>query len=248
MITLLYDGTFDGLFTAIFDGYDLKLNVYAIEKKANYVSKLFEETIEIETDIKKSERVLSKLESYIKKKGIKYLLYSFLSEQEGIENIILKVVQYALSSKLDIMQNISNQNVLHIVNLVKSVGREKHRMEAFVRFKLTKEGIYFATIEPDFDVLLLIKKHFENRYKDQKWIIYDVKRNYGLYYDLNYVEVFNFENGIILNNDIYDIKEINYQELWKNYFNYTNIKERKNSKLHVQHVPKRYWKYLTEKN
>jgi hypothetical protein len=28
---------------------------------------------------------------------------------------------------------------------------------------------------------------------------------------------------------------------------HTNIKERKNDKLHVQHVPKRYWKYLTEK-
>ncbi|RZJ49641.1 MAG: DUF4130 domain-containing protein, partial [Chryseobacterium sp.] len=26
------------------------------------------------------------------------------------------------------------------------------------------------------------------------------------------------------------------------------IVERKNLKLHVQHVPKRYWKYLTEKN
>ena len=249
MITLLYDGTFDGLFSAIFEGYELKLKAFKIEKNAHYISQFFDETVEIITDTKKSERVITKLESYIDKNGIRQLLYSFLSEEQGIENTILKVVQYAISSKLNVMQNITNEYVLRIVKLVKSVGREKHRMEAFVRFSLTKDQIYFAVIEPDFDVLLLIKKHFLNRYQDQKWLIYDVKRNYGLYYDLNSVEIVHFENEISLNvNDIYDTSEINYQELWKEYFDHTNIKERKNTKLHLQHVPKRYWKYLTEKN
>ena len=35
--------------------------------------------------------------------------------------------------------------------------------------------------------------------------------------------------------------------MWKDYFDSTNIKERKNMKLHIRHVPKRYWKYLSEK-
>ncbi|RZL34744.1 MAG: DUF4130 domain-containing protein, partial [Pedobacter sp.] len=42
-------------------------------------------------------------------------------------------------------------------------------------------------------------------------------------------------------------KEELYTHLWKDYFKSTNIESRKNTKLHVQHVPKRYWKYLTEK-
>ena len=46
---------------------------------------------------------------------------------------------------------------------------------------------------------------------------------------------------------IWHEEEINYQNLWKEYFDHTNIKERKNTKLHLQHVPKRYWRYLTEK-
>ena len=64
------------------------------------------------------------------------------------------------------------------------VHREKHRMEAFVRFKLLKEDLFFASIEPDFDVLPLISSHFTKHYADQQWMIYDFKRNYGLYYDL----------------------------------------------------------------
>jgi len=49
------------------------------------------------------------------------------------------------------------------------------------------------------------------------------------------------------NSDVFSDIEIEYQKLWSEYFDHTNIKERKNTKLHTQHVPKRYWKYLTEK-
>ncbi|HCV81945.1 MAG TPA: DNA metabolism protein, partial [Zunongwangia profunda] len=49
------------------------------------------------------------------------------------------------------------------------------------------------------------------------------------------------------NPDVLHENEISFQKLWKSYFESTNIKSRKNTKLHLQHVPKRYWKYLTEK-
>ncbi|MGZ5274180.1 MAG: DUF4130 domain-containing protein, partial [Kaistella sp.] len=57
------------------------------------------------------------------------------------------------------------------------------------------------------------------------------------------------EQLILLKNseNLHHDEEKKYQKLWQRYFTKTNIKERKNLKLHVQHVPKRYWKYLTEK-
>jgi len=125
-------------------------------------------------------------------------------------------------------------------------------MEAFVRFKLTTDNIFYAVVEPDFNVLPLIKTHFENRYADQHWLIYDMKRNYGLYYDEQTTEIVTMEvneNTLLKNPEtkILDDSEDIYQNLWKAYFKSTNIKSRKNMKLHLRHVPKRYWKYLTEK-
>jgi hypothetical protein len=38
-----------------------------------------------------------------------------------------------------------------------------------------------------------------------------------------------------------------FQELWKGYFKAMTIKERINPRLQRQHMPKRFWKYLTEK-
>jgi len=47
--------------------------------------------------------------------------------------------------------------------------------------------------------------------------------------------------------DVFASEEYEYQTLWNDYFKSTNIASRINPKLHTQHVPKRYWKYLSEK-
>ncbi|MDQ2751942.1 MAG: TIGR03915 family putative DNA repair protein, partial [Bacteroidota bacterium] len=124
-------------------------------------------------------------------------------------------------------------------------------MEAFVRFQLTKDGLYYAVIEPDYNVLPLLVSHYKNRYADQRWLIYDGKRKWGIYYDLKMVEsvelLFNDEvkgSGLQI---AFGEEEALYQSLWKTYFGSVNIKARKNTKLHIQHIPKRYWKHLTEK-
>lgn len=38
-----------------------------------------------------------------------------------------------------------------------------------------------------------------------------------------------------------------FQDLWKRYFKALSIKERYNPRLQRQHMPRRFWKYLTEK-
>ena len=101
-------------------------------------------------------------------------------------------------------------------------------------------------------VLPLIRKHFLKRYADQQWIIYDLKRDYGLYYNLHKVDIVNFQfdknfDPTKASSDMFDEDELVFQTLWRDYFKSTNIKSRKNMRLHIQHVPKRYWKYLSEK-
>jgi probable DNA metabolism protein len=112
--------------------------------------------------------------------------------------------------------------------------------------------LYYAIIQPDYNVLPLISNHFKDRYADQRWLIYDGLRKYGLYYDEHAVSEVQINFTADLNNaqdknTLYDENEILYQQLWKQYFNSVNIKARKNMKLHIQHMPKRYWRYLVEK-
>lgn len=201
----------------------------------------------------KARRVWASLKRKTSAVGLCDLKWSFLSELPGMEMHMYSMVRYILAENVPVDRDFSHPSVLKVAQAAKKVGREKHRMEAFVRFRLTKDEVYFAAIEPDFNVLPLIKGHFKNRYADQKWIIYDLKRNFGIAWILSAVQYITLD----LSPDIgisgapeayFHSSEIAFQKLWDQYFTSTNIKSRANQKLHVQHLPKRYWKYLTEKN
>ncbi|SFJ08139.1 probable DNA metabolism protein [Kaistella treverensis] len=253
MTTLLYDGTFEGLFTAIFEVYEYQFQpAEIISEKNHQTAAFFSETHEVQTDEKKAKRVLQKLEANLGKKGVSQLLRVYLSEKESAERLILSAVALSLEfPKENILNNFAHPDMMEIAKITKSISREVHRMHAFVRFEKLQDEVYFAKIEPDFNVLPLIISHFKNRYQDQKWMIYDIRRGYGVFYDLEEAQFFepNFDENFQLKKTgtLLHEEEMNYQKLWQRYFFKTNIPERKNLKLHVQSLPKRYWKYLTEK-
>ena len=63
MTTLLYDGSFEGLLTAVFEVFEYKFSPAEIISKEKYSSEnMFSELHEVLTSKEKSERVLKKLE------------------------------------------------------------------------------------------------------------------------------------------------------------------------------------------
>lgn len=248
---LTYDGSFNGFLTAVFMVYEEKITVSGIQRHGKVQNALFADNERVYTNTEKAKRVWRGIQAK-NQLALKNIYFAFLSEKKGIELILLQYIQKMFVDKASVHIDFSDAEVLKISQLSKSVGREKHRMEAFVRFQLTKDGIFFANIAPDFNVLPLISKHFRNRYADQEWIIYDIKRKYGLYYNGTAMELISLDKAEVYTNSIrksdrFLEEEYDYQTLWNNYFKSTNIKSRINKKLHTQHVPKRYWKYLSEK-
>ncbi len=252
MQTLIYDGRFAGLLSAIFDVYYYKFTEVDICQEKSFNGNIFTTPHIVHTSNSKSQRVWKGLEQKLCDTAQQQLHRTFLSELPGIENVFLRYVQYAFTSPVSIEQDFSNDAVLTITQTAKTVWREMHRMQAFVRFQKTADDLYYAIIEPDFNVLPLLTEHFENRYADQRWMIYDARRKYGIYYNLKSVtEVQIYFNPQSSNGknvrSVYDESEALYQQLWQQYFKSINIKARKNTKLHIQHMPVRYWKYLPEK-
>ena len=258
---VLYEPSFEGWLSAVFYVYANKLQDDAslqIIAEDCYVPSLISQATSVATDEDKAERVLTKLHKLLGRSGMRNILWGFLSEKDNIGTTLFQVVKYAIDyPSRPIMEDLGNLNVLELVQTVKSVGREKHRMEAFVRFEHTTDDIYFARVEPDFNVLPLIGEHFRQRYQDQHWAIYDLTRNYGIYYDKSHSSpsrpaalqtITDLDNAVLRNPaSIHSEDEQRYQKFWQGYFTNVNIKERKNPRLHKQYLPQRYWKYLSEK-
>lgn len=252
MQTLIYNGSFEGLLCAVFDVYDYKYADVTICTGENFKGNIFDKVHMANDNAQHAKRVWKGLEKKLTPEALKSLYRAFLSEGDGIENNILHYIQYVFSSAVAIEKDYSHPAVIAITQTAKKVWREKHRMEAFVRFQKTGDGLYYAIIEPDYNVLPLLANHFKKRYADQPWLIYDAARKEGLYYDLQSVQEVSiaFNEAAQMGKNVaavYDAEEKEYQQLWQTYFKSVNIAARKNTRLHIQHMPKRYWKYLVEK-
>lgn len=57
---------------------------------------------------------------------------------------------------------------------------------------------------------------------------------------------FNAYNGQVKEELLHEGEDF-YQKLWRSYFKHITIEERKNLKLQRQHMPRRFWRYLPEK-
>ena len=251
MLYFLYDNTFDGLLTCVFDAFYRKQFPEKIVAESTQLP-LFSETFAVITDAEKAERVLAGLQKKLSPSAVQMLFVCFLAEKEEVPTWIFNYMSKALVSEKSIELNFADNDVLELSKIYRKIQREAERIRQFVRFQKTADGIFFAVFEPLYNVLPLVSEHFEDRFADQQWIVYDLKREYGLYYNLEKTEIVRFENLNIsptgqLSLDKLDEYELAFQQLWKDYFKSITIKERLNPKLHRQNMPKRFWKYLTEK-
>ena len=254
MTTLSYDGSFGGLLTAVFQVYERKLGAVHIVPAGQAQTGMFGETIAVDLDKAQYERVWLGLQKKVPPAALQQLYSAFLSGIPRWENQVLAYIRHAFANREDVSQDFGHPAVLWVAQTARRVWREKHRMEAFVRFQKLGDGLFYSFVEPDFNVLPLITAHFKSRYADQDWMIYDGRRRWGISYSKETREVSEVEiswsedvaagkvEGTLL-----DEREELFQTLWRDYFKHTGIDARKNPRLHIRHIPLRYWKHLTEK-
>jgi len=252
MIIFHYDKTFEGLLTAVFDAYNRKTFPDKLLRVEELEPLFVDVSYRVITDEEKSSRVWKRLEKKLSPITRNMLSYVWMSELAGSDELIFRYVRKALDSKQSIEMNFADNDVLEMRNVAQKVNKEKHRLIELVRFQKAADDIFFAPVSPDHNSLPLTLEHFTDRFADQKWIIYDTKRNYGYYYDLKTVTEMTLDSNNHftegkLNEKLMAEDEKLFQELWRGYFKSMTIKERINLKLQQQHMPKRYWKYLTEK-
>ncbi len=113
-----------------------------------------------------------------------------------------------------------------------------------------------SPFEPDHNVLPFLTAHFRKRLGDQEWMVHDLKRSIAALCREGRVGYARVEApGWLLRSPslrdapdgFYAEEEERFQDLWKGFFRSIAIESRKNLKLQRQFMPKKYQKYLLEK-
>lgn len=253
MVIFVYDKTFEGLLTAVFDAYSRRVFPDALLAEGEPFPLFYDETVTVCTDAAKADRVWKGLERKISKTSLSGVTVTWLSELPEVDMLLFRYIRKAIDSPVTIEFNLGDPDVLETAKIWKKVNNERLRVMQFFRFQKAADGTYFAAVAPIYNVLPLVLPYAQDRFADQRWLLYDLKREYGFYYDLQETTEVRFEEKDshlltgLLADDIMDQDEKLFQRMWKAYFKSIAIRERLNPRLHRQHMPERFWKYMPEK-
>ena len=253
MTVFVYDKTFEGLLTAVFDAYSRRSFPDLLLAEGEPFPLFYDEAVTICTDDAKVDRVWKGLQKRLSAMALSVITVTWLSELPETDMLLFRYIRKAIDAPRTIELNFGDPDVLEVSKVWKKVTNERLRVIQFLRFQKAADGTYFAAIAPIYNVLPLVLPYAQDRFADQQWLIYDLKREYGYYYDLNDTIEVRFEEKDShlltgsLSEDIMDKDEKLFQSMWKEYFKSIAIKERLNPRLHRQHMPARFWKYMPEK-
>lgn len=236
-----YDGSFEGLLTCIFTAFERKEfpdDITCAEEE----QLSFSETREILTDDEKAERVKKSLREKVHPDEVNGIRRCWLSCREGREILILKYISKALYHGNKVHTMLADDTVNEMFRVVRNHSNESNFFREFLRFS-EHNGVLVSVIEPENFVLPYIASHYCDRLKNESFFIFDKTHGYALVYSCGRREIIPVEDFVP---PPPDETETEYRRMWKAFYNTVAIKERYNPKCRMTHMPKRYWKHLTE--
>jgi probable DNA metabolism protein len=240
-LILIYDDSFEGILTCLY--YQAKHNnVYTISHKPMQKN-IFVKHVYLKTNFKLASKMHNFLERTCSKNFIEDLYYCNLSSSDNKGSAILQYFKLAKDFGKNVNKLFSHQEAYPLRRLVRQVNLERHRFYGLLRFS-EYDTFMLARYAPDNNITELIMPYFADRLSCNKFVVLDEKRSFAGIYDTKNWFIREGVNSKLFRNDDSDI----FKKLWQEYYSSVSIKERTNLSLRSQHMPKRYWKYLTEIN
>lgn len=246
----VYDGHFDAFLCVVVEAFrrgEIPKSVGAQTPELG----LFGEVVRVDTDAGVAARAARRVDR-LTEGGLERLYHAFLSEAPGVEVALVRVLAEVVARGAGALEDLRFPLALAVERWAGRVGREVHRMHAFVRFEQREGGWWVARVRPDGHVLPLVGPHFEARYPAMRWAIVDARRGLALVHIPAAERAGGEEATRIVPAEAVEAApqsddEAHVQQMWRTYFHAVTIPERKNLRLHLRHVPRRYWPYLVEK-
>ncbi len=241
MNTYRYDGTFSGFLSAVFEAYVRRDEAPQFEKGTGTAT-MFGETVEVEVRPQRMARLRRGIVRSGGQEVWQRVRGAFLSETPGIDGVLFAYLRLLFAHGVMAADNPLGTPGPVVWQAARATSREVHRMHAFVRFSEGADGSWRSVVEPVCNVLPLIGPHFAERYAALRWIIVDARRGYALLHDTGAVHFVGAPQTAL---PVAEDEEA-WQQLWKTYYHAVDIPERRNLALRARHMPRRYWKHLTE--
>ena len=241
---LSYDGSFDGLLTALATALERPGLCITRDHKEDLLP--LEPVETIVSDPAHAEAFLDRIRVVLSEEIGRKIYYVHCSETPGMEDALLAYLRLAFERGADIGEWCAHPTVRRVEETARQVGHEIHRLKGLVRFRELADGRLWAPIEPDADILWPLSAHFRRRLGGERWLLHDARRGYAVSHEAGNLSALDGEELTALLRTGLSREEAEYSRLWQTYFRRIAIGVRSNPRLQRQNMPRRYWKWLIE--
>ena len=165
-----YDGSFEGFLTCIFESYAQKEVLTAISCGEDIPFTLFPVRTVL-TDRDHAARVYRKVVK-LSPEAADLLRRGFLTCLPDREMHLYRLVVKLLEEGPRFLRDLSDETLYPILRAVRHLNGEVHQYKGFVRFS-DLGGVLGGEIEPKNRVLPLLRRHFCDRYRNERFFLYD---------------------------------------------------------------------------
>lgn len=239
----VYDGTYNGLLSAVFDAVYSRTEPADIVPQNEIQLTFNSKYVEVTTDKEKSARVYSAAKNKLGKDAMHRIFYAFLSCGEHKELCIYRYLRLGFKMGSAANSFLTDKGVFSVSTFAQNVSRETDKMKGFMRFSVMEGGVQYCKFSPENNILPLVLPHFAARFPTIPFVIHDCSHSLLGIYDTKAKYIVDAHGYIPPEKSV---REKEFEQLWKMFYDTIAIKERKNTKLMKQMMPARYFRHVWE--
>jgi len=129
-----------------------------------------------------------------------------------------------------------------LLKAVRHLEQEAHLYTGFVRFS-DQNGVLVGEIEPQNQVLPLLRAHFCSRLNTECFVLHDKTHHEALFHKPGRWAILPVENFHLT---VPGPEELRFRALWRTFYDTVAIEGRINPKLQRTHLPLRFRSMMTE--
>jgi len=242
-IVYAFDGTLEGLLTAVFMAYRGHTAPEALRAQTNLQESLLAQTEMVAADEGLAVRVRDGICRRLGPREFERVRIASLSDDPAAPTTIFRYIVMGMDRGPGVWNDLSDPTIQAFERLWQSVYDERHRILQFARFSLMEGGVYYSRVNPKANVVPVVMDHFCARFNVQPFVIYDEVHGIAGVWD-------RASWGLVRTDDLTvpptAAGEEDCRHLWKTFYDHICNERRYNPRLRTQFMPQRLWRNITE--
>lgn len=248
---IICEDSLEGIFTAVYDAYALReghehMHVQVGEEE-NY--RLFAVYMHSSPDSVKTDKVARTLQNRLGEEVYAAVCRAAASYDKQKGDAVYRTIVEGITagSGRRTMENLRNPYVRKAFELARRTANEVHHELEFIRFQETQQGVLYAKIGPENNVMPFVMPHFADRLATEDFMVHDEKRRlFGVHPAGREWFLVSDVEDFAPDSLIWSADEDRYRDLFTLFHKTIAITERKNLRLQQQMLPLRFQEYMVE--